>query len=220
MLRRLTAEALGTLLLVAVVVGSGIMAHDLSGGSTALALLGNTLATAAILPVLILIFGPLSGAHFNPAVSLVFALRGLITVRETVFYTAAQITGGIAGTMLAHIMFSHDIISFNGADRSGGGLWLSELIATGGLILTILAGTRHRPDAVPYMVGLYIAAGYWFTASTCFANPAVTIARALTDSFSGIAPADVPAFIAAQCGGGFLALCLFGYLFPVKAAKT
>jgi glycerol uptake facilitator-like aquaporin len=210
--QKLTAEALGTAILVAVVVGSGIMADTLSGGNTAIALLGNTLATAAILPVLIIIFAPLSGAHFNPAVSLVFALRGTLRARDAAFYSAAQIIGGICGTILAHMMFAQDIVSFSGADRTGGSIWLSEIIAAFGLILTILAGIRHKPDAVPYMVGLYIAAGYWFTASTCFANPAVTIARALTGSFAGINPAHAPAFIAAQIVGALLAYIIFRYI--------
>ena len=211
--RKLTAEGIGTALLVAVVVGSGIMADTLSGGNTAIALLGNTLATAAILPVLIIIFAPLSGAHFNPVVSLVFALRGTLRPCDALFYTTTQIIGGITGTILAHLMFAQDIVSFTGPDRTGSALWLSEIIAAFGLILTILAGIRHKPDAVPYMVGLYIAAGYWFTASTCFANPAVTIARALTDSFAGINPAHAPAFIAAQIIGALIAVFIFGWLF-------
>ena len=215
--QKLTAEALGTALLVAVVIGSGIMAHTLSGGDTAMALLGNTLATTAILPVLIIIFAPLSGAHFNPVVSLVFALRGALHPRDATLYSAAQITGGICGTILAHMMFAQDIVSFSGADRTGGGIWFSEIIAAFGLLLTILAGVRHKPDAVPYMVGLYIAAGYWFTASTCFANPAVTIARALTGSFAGINPAHAPAFIAAQIMGALLAVLIFGWLFRKKS---
>jgi glycerol uptake facilitator-like aquaporin len=215
--QKLTAEALGTALLVAVVIGSGIMAHTLSGGNTAIALLGNTLATATILPVLIIIFAPLSGAHFNPVVSLVFALRGALHPRDAALYSAAQITGGICGTILAHMMFAQDIVSFSGADRTGSGIWFSEIIAAFGLLLTILAGVRHKPDAVPYMVGLYIAAGYWFTASTCFANPAVTIARALTGSFAGINPAHAPAFIAAQIMGALLAVLIFGWLFRKKS---
>lgn len=214
--RRLGAECLGTALLVAVVVGSGIMADALSGGNAAIALLGNTLATAAILPVLIIIFAPLSGAHFNPAVSLVFALRGALPVRICVSYVAAQIAGGMAGTVLAHLMFGLDLFSLDGPARTGGGLWLSEIVAAFGLVLVILAALRHRRDALPYLVGMYIAAGYWFTSSTCFANPAVTIARALTGTFAGINPAHAHAFIIAQVAGALLALCVYGWLYGEK----
>jgi glycerol uptake facilitator-like aquaporin len=214
--RKLTAEAMGTLLLVAVVVGSGIMAHNLSGGNAALALLGNTLATAAILPVLIIIFAPLSGAHFNPAVTVVMTLRRELPVVTGMLYIAAQTGGGIAGTVLAHLMFGLDPVSFDGPARTGPDLWLAEVIAAFGLILVILAGARHRPHALPYLVGLYIAAGYWFTSSTCFANPAVTIARAFTASFAGINPADIAPFIMAQITGALAATVTFRWLYPVK----
>ncbi len=209
--RRLAAEALGTLLLVATVVGSGIMAESLTG-DVALALLGNTLPTGAILVVLISIFAPVSGAHFNPAVSLVMALRGDMSRGGALAYTGAQIAGGIGGTFLAHAMFAQEIVQFSQHARSGGGQWLAEGVATFGLLATILAGMRFRPDGVAWLVGLYITAAYWFTASTSFANPAVSIARAFTDTFSGIAPAHVPAFVAAQGAGALLAMAVFAWL--------
>lgn len=215
--RRLTAETLGTGLLVATVVGSGIMGERLAGGNPALALLGNTLATGAILAVLILIFGPISGAHFNPAVTLAFALRREIAPGPALLYSGLQILGGLAGTVLAHAMFGELLYQVSLQNRSGGGQWLAELVATFGLLLTILGTLKVRPRAVPYAVGLFIAAGYWFTASTSFANPAVTIARAFTDSFSGIAPAAVPAFLIAQCLGAILALALFAWLWAPEA---
>ncbi|MHA3913925.1 aquaporin [Halovulum sp. GXIMD14793] len=209
--RRLTAEALGTLILVATVVGSGIMADRLTE-DTALALIGNTLPTGAILVVLITILGPISGAHFNPAVTLAFMIRGEIPLREAVPFAAAQITGGIAGSLLAHAMFELPILQASLTERTGSAQWLAELVATFGLVGTILAGIRFRLDAVPWLVGLYITAAYWFTASTSFANPAVTIARAFTDTFAGIRPIDTPGFIAAQLIGAVLAVLLFGWL--------
>ena len=209
--RRLVAEALGTGLLVATVVGSGIMAERLTG-DPAVALLGNTIPTGAILFVLITVLGPISGAHFNPAVSLVMALQRTLPWSAAALYIVAQLAGGIAGTMLAHLMFEAPAIVLGDHVRSGTGQWLSEGVATFGLVLTILAGLRYRPQAIPALVGAYIVAAYWFTASTSFANPAVTVARALTDSFSGIRPADAPAFILAQVAGAILALGLGRWL--------
>lgn len=202
--RRLVAEALGTLLLVATVVGSGIMAERLAGGNMAVALLGNTLATGAILYVLITALGPVSGAHFNPAVTLVFALRRDLGWGTAAGFILVQILGAIGGTMLAHAMFEVPLIQVSTHARSGPAQWLSEAVATFALVFTILATLRARPDAVALTVALVIVAGYWFTASTSFANPAVTIARSLTDSFSGIAPNDVAAFILAQTVGALL----------------
>ncbi|MCY4328288.1 MAG: aquaporin family protein, partial [Rhodobacteraceae bacterium] len=195
--RQLTAETLGTALLVGTVVGSGIMADSLSD-DTAVSLLGNTIPTGAILFVLITIFGPVSGAHFNPAVTMVFALRRDITVRVACFYVVAQILGGIVGSLIAHAMFELPVIQFSSTVRTGSAQWLAEIVATFGLIAAILGGLKYRPSAVPALVGFYITAAYWFTASTSFANPAVAIGRGLTDTFSGIRPMDVPAFIAAQ----------------------
>lgn len=209
--RRLTAEALGTLILVATVVGSGIMADRLTE-DTALALIGNTLPTGAILVVLITILGPISGAHFNPAVTLAFMIRGEIPLREAAPFAAAQIAGGIAGSLLAHAMFELPILQASLTERTGSAQWLAELVATFGLVGTILAGIRFRLEAVPWLVGLYITAAYWFTASTSFANPAVTIARAFTDTFAGIRPIDTPGFIAAQLIGAILAVLLFSWL--------
>lgn len=211
--RRLAAEALGSALLVATVVGSGIMAERLTG-DTALALLGNTLPTGAILVVLITVLGPISGAHFNPAVSLVAAIRRDLPVFELIAYVAAQIAGAAAGAMLANIMFDLAPITLSTHVRTGPSQWLAEGVATFGLLLAILGGVRLRPAAVPWLVGLYITAAYWFTASTSFANPAVTLARALTDTFSGIRPVDAPAFILAQLVGALLALGLCTWLLP------
>jgi glycerol uptake facilitator-like aquaporin len=215
--RRLAAEALGTGLLVATVVGSGIMAQSLTT-NVALALLANTLATGAALVVLISVFGPLSGAHFNPAVTLVFALRGELPGRQALLYAAAQIAGGIAGTWLAHLMFALPLFELSTKVRTGGPQWLSEAVATFGLIAVILAGLRFQRHAVPWLVGLYITAAYWFTASTSFANPAVAIARALTDTFSGIRPLDLPGFIVAELAGAVIALGLMGWLLRTEAA--
>ena len=210
--RRLAAEALGTGLLVATVVGSGIMAQSLTQ-DTALALLGNTLPTGAILVVLITILGPVSGAHFNPVVTMVFALRRDLAVGLALAYVAAQICGGVLGSWLAHAMFSLPILEVSQKARTGTGQWLAEGVATFGLLATILGGVRFRADAIPWLVGLYITAAYWFTASTSFANPAVAIARAFSDTFAGIRPADVPAFILAQVIGALLAAAVFGWLF-------
>ena len=209
--RRLASEALGTGLLLATVVGSGIMAARLTG-DVALALLGNTIATGAILFVLITILGPVSGGHFNPAVSLVAALRRELSWRDAALYGGAQVAGGVAGMLLAHAMFDLPLWQWGMQVRSGGGQWLSEGVATFGLVLVILAGMQLRREAVPALVGCYITAAYWFTASTSFANPAVTLARALTDSFSGIRPVDAPGFILAQIAGALLALGLAGWL--------
>jgi glycerol uptake facilitator-like aquaporin len=222
--RRVAAEALGTALLVATVVGSGIMAETLTK-DVALALLGNTIATGAMLVVLITILGPISGAHFNPAVSLVCALKGDLDRRNAMLYTAAQIAGGIVGTITAHLMFALPIIAVSQHVRTGGAQWFAEWVATFGLVVTILAGIRFAHDAVPWLVGLYVTAAYWFTASTSFANPAVAIARSLTNSFSGIRPVDLPGFIVAQMAGAICALALVSWLLrapvgiptPIKA---
>jgi glycerol uptake facilitator-like aquaporin len=209
--RRLTAEALGTALLVATVVGSGIMAESLTK-DVALELLGNTLPTGAILVVLITILGPISGAHFNPAVTLVFALKRELPPREALSYMVAQIGGGILGTVTAHAMFALPLLDASLKVRTGGGQWLAEAIAAFGLIATILAGIRFERAAVPWLVGLYITAAYWFTSSTSFANPAVAIARSMTNSFSGIRPADLPGFIAAELCGALVAMLLMNWL--------
>ena len=209
--RRLAAEALGTALLVATVVGSGIMAESLTR-DVALALLGNTLPTGAILVVLITILGPISGAHFNPAVSLIFALRRDLTPRDALSYIAAQIAGGIVGTMLAHAMFALPLLDASMKARTGGAQWLAEGVAAFGLVATILAGLRFERSAVPWLVGLYITAAYWFTSSTSFANPAVAIARSMTNSFSGIRAFDLPGFIAAELCGALAGLMLMSWL--------
>jgi glycerol uptake facilitator-like aquaporin len=209
--RRLTAEALGTALLVATVVGSGIMAASLTK-DVALELLGNTLPTGAILVVLITILGPISGAHFNPAVTLVFALKRELPLREASSYIAAQIGGGILGTVMAHAMFALPLLDASLKIRTGGAQWLAEGVAAFGLIATILAGIRFERAAVPWLVGLYITAAYWFTSSTSFANPAVAIARSLTNSFSGIRPADLPGFIAAELCGAVVAMLFMNWL--------
>ncbi len=209
--RRIAAEALGTALLVATVVGSGIMAQSLTH-DIALALLGNTIATGAMLVVLITILGPISGAHFNPAVSLVFALRRDLPAQDAASYTIAQIIGGIAGTVTAHLMFALPVIEASVKIRTGGPQWFSEFVATFGLVAVILGGIRFEQKAVPWLVGLYITAAYWFTASTSFANPAVAIARAFTDTFSGIRPADLPGFIVAELIGAVCALGVMSWL--------
>ncbi len=223
--RRLLAEALSTAFLLATVIGSGIMGEQLAGGNAALALLGNTLPTGAILVVLILIFGPMSGAHFNPAVSIAFALRGELAWRDLAFYVAAQIVGGIVSVFAAHVMFELPVLQISAHIRSGQGQWFAESVASFGLLLTIFGCVARAPQAVPYAVGLYITAAYWFTASTSFANPAVTIARGLSDSFAGIAPSGIPAFIAAQLVGMLLANYTAGLLWPaaqrtVKAKRV
>ncbi len=217
--RRLFAEALGTGFLLATVVGSGIMGEMLAGGNVALALLGNTLPTGAILVVLILIFGPVSGAHFNPAVSFAFALRGELPWSEVAPYVAAQIFGGILGVFAAHIMFDLPIVQMSLHARTGPGQWFAESVATFGLLLAIFGCVARAPQAVPYAVGLYITAAYWFTASTSFANPAVTIARALSNTFAGIAPAGVPAFVAAQFVGMVAAVIAGSRLWPAETAR-
>jgi glycerol uptake facilitator-like aquaporin len=217
--RRLAAEALGTALLLAVVVGSGIMGQRLSGGNDAIALLGNTLATGAGLVVLIEVFGPVSGAHFNPAVTLVFALRREIGARLAAAYVAVQLVGAVLGVWAAHAMFAEPILQVSTKLRPGPAQAWSEAIATFGLVLTILGTLRFRPQATPMAVGLYITSAYWFTASTSFANPAVTVARALSDTFAGIAPSSAPAFIAAQLLGAGAAAIAAGWLLrePRKA---
>jgi glycerol uptake facilitator-like aquaporin len=209
--RRLVAEALGTALLVATVVGSGIMAETLTK-DTALALLGNTLPTGAILVVLITILGPISGAHFNPAVSVIFALKRDLSTRDTVFYVGAQVLGGILGTMIAHGMFALPLLDASMKSRTGGAQWFAETVAAFGLVATILAGIRFQRAAVPWLVGLYITAAYWFTASTSFANPAVAIARSFTNTFSGIRPVDLPGFIIAEFLGAVLGMLVMTWL--------
>lgn len=210
--QRSVAECLGTAFLLAGVVGSGIMAAKLTGGSGALALLCNTLPTGAILAVLILTFGPVSGAHFNPAVSIAMALRHELPSRVAAVYIAMQIVGGILGVLAAHAMFELPLWQFSMTVRAGPGQWFAECVATFGLLLTIFGCAAQTPAAIPYAVGLYITAAYWFTASTSFANPAVTIARALSDTYAGIAPADVLAFIAAQIVGMLAAVALGRWL--------
>ncbi len=212
-MQRLLAEALGTAILLATITGSGIMAASLSGGNDALALLGNTLPTGAILVVLITILGPVSGAHFNPVVTGVFWWKGEIAGREALLFILVQVIAAILGVWAAHAMFDLEILQNSAKIRAGPAQWFSETIATFGLILTILGGIRHKPDAVPVLVGLYITAAYWFTASTSFANPAVTIARSLSDTFAGIAPSGVPGFIAAQCLGAAIGLVTAKTLF-------
>jgi glycerol uptake facilitator-like aquaporin len=218
--RRLTAEALGTGFLVAAVVGSGIMAENLAGGNGAVALLCNTLATGAVLYVVITIFGPLSGAHFNPAVSFVMMLRGDLDRATAAAYIAVQVIAGCLGTLLAHVMFGLDPLQFSLHARTGLPQWVSEFVATFGLLMTILGCLRFKPDALAAAVGLYIISAYWFTASTSFANPAVTIARALSDTFAGIAPGDVPAFLAAQFLGATAAAGLLAWLLEGPGASV
>lgn len=213
--RRLIAEGLGSGLLFACVVGSGIMAEALAGGNVAIALLGNTLATGAILYVLITIFGPISGAHFNPAVTLVMRLRGEIATREALAFVVVQLAGGIIGIWLTHLMFDLPILQYSTKARAGIGNWTGEFVATFGLLLTILGAVRYRPDNVPAAVALYIVAGYWFTSSTSFANPAIAVARSLSNSFAGIAPHDVPLFIVSQLAGALAAHVVGRVLFDV-----
>jgi glycerol uptake facilitator-like aquaporin len=217
--RQLAAEALGTALLVATVVGSGIMAERLTT-DTALALLGNTLPTGAILVVLISTLGPISGAHFNPAVTMIVALKRELTLEEALGYVAAQIAGGIAGTVVAHLMFALPLWEISLKARSGGAQWLAEGVAAFGLVATILAGVKFNRPAIPWLVGLYITAAYWFTSSTSFANPAVAIARSLTNTFSGIRPVDLPAFIAAELVGAAAALWLMDWLLSPEREET
>lgn len=217
--RSLAAEAIGTALLVATVIGSGIMAQRLSGGSTGLALLANTLATGAILVVLISILGPLSGAHFNPVVSLVMVLRRALPWPQLAPYVAAQLIGGAAGAVLANLMFDLPAVTLSDTLRGGTGQLVSEAVATFTLIGAILGGLAVAPQAIPWLVGLTITAGYWFTASTSFANPAVTLARTLSDSFAGIAPASVPGFLLAQLAGGLTGAVLWGWLFAAPSSQ-
>ncbi|MCE2462082.1 MAG: aquaporin family protein [Pseudomonadales bacterium] len=220
MYRKLVAEALGTLLLLATVVGSGIMAENLAAGNDAVALLGNTLATGAILAVLITMFGRISGAHFNPAVTVAFLIRREIDGKTAAAYLVVQVAGALAGAVLAHAMFDLDLLQASTKARTGMGQWLSEAVAAFGLVATILATLKARPSAVAAMVGLYISAGYWFTASTSFANPAVTVARSFTDTFSGIAPVDAPAFIVAQFAGALVATALMAWLLKERRRDT
>ena len=211
--RRVAAEFLGTALLLATVVGSGIMAEKLAGGNVAIALFGNTIPTGAILVVLISILGPVSGAHLNPAVTGVFALRGEIESSLAARYVMAQVLGGLAGVLAAHAMFDLPLLQLSRMLRTGPSQWFSEVVATFGLIVVILGALKSRPDSIPVLVGLYITAAYWFTASTSFANPAVTVARSFTTTFAGIDPANAPAFILAQIAGALLGLWLGGWLF-------
>ena len=212
--RRLAAEGVGSFFLFACVIGSGIMAERLAGGNVAIALLANTLATGAILFVLITMLGPVSGAHMNPAVSLVAASRREISWPDAAAYIAAQLVFGIVGAWAAHLMFDLPILQLSGKVRTGQGQWVGEAIATFGLVLTIIGTVRHRPQWVPASVALYIAAAYWFTSSTSFANPAITVARSLSDSFAGIAPASLPMFILAQLAGAGLGALVASQLFP------
>jgi glycerol uptake facilitator-like aquaporin len=214
LMRRTVAEAVGTGLLVSTVVGSGIMAERLAGGNVALALLANTLATGAGLVALILTFGPVSGAHFNPVVTLADASQGGLPWRQVPHYLVAQFAGGACGTVLAHLMFGETAVTFSRHVRAGGGQFLSEAVASFGLLSVIWSCSRRRPGVTPFAVAAYITAAYWFTASTSFANPAVTLARTLTDSFSGIRPADAPAFMLAQAIGAAAATALFAWLLP------
>lgn len=210
--RRLASEFIGTALLLATVVGSGIMGDRLAGGNVAIALLANTVATGAILVVLITVFGPISGAHFNPAVSLIFCIRRRISPRTLFAYFVAQVMGGVVGVFAAHAMFAESVIQVSTKLRDGSALAWSEFIATFGLLATILGVSRFKPEFTPVAVGLYITSAYWFTASTSFANPAVTIARSLTDSFAGIAPASVIPFVIAQILGALIASYAFKWL--------
>ena len=211
--RKLVAEFGGTMTLLATVIGSGIMAERLADENMAIALLGNTIPTGAILFVLITIFGPVSGAHFNPAVTLAFAVRREIGHRLAILFVMAQVMGGLCGAMLAHVMFEMPVLQLSQNIRTGPALWTSEFVATFGLLTVIFGGLRWRPDAIPTLVGLYITAAYWFTSSTSFANPAVTIARSFTDSFSGILPSHAPGFILAQLAAALVAPLCLGWLF-------
>jgi glycerol uptake facilitator-like aquaporin len=216
--QRYAAEFIGTAFLLATVVGSGIMAENLAGGNAAIALLGNTIPTGAILVVLITMLGPISGAHFNPAVTMVFALKRELSARDGTIYVLVQIAGGLSGVVAAHLMFDLEVIQYSRNMRTGGAQWFSEAVATFGLVFTILATLRANRQAVGMAVGLYITAAYWFTASTSFANPAVTIARSFTDTFSGIQPANMPAFIIAQLVGAAAALAVCNFLLNPRQA--
>jgi glycerol uptake facilitator-like aquaporin len=217
--RRLIAEALGTALLLMIVIGSGIMGDRLAGANVAVALLGNTLATGAGLVVLITVFGPISGAHFNPAVSLVFLIRRELPAGTAALYAAVQIVGAIAGVWVAHLMFGETVLQLSEKVRDGAAQAFSEFVATFGLIMTILGAVRFRPDFTPVAVGLYITAAYWFTASTSFANPAVTVARSLSNTFAGIAPSSAPLFILAQIAGAIGATVVLGWLLRRTCAR-
>ncbi len=210
--RRLAAEAIGSFFLFAGVIGSGVMAEGLAQGNDALALLANTVATGAVLYVLIAMLGPISGAHFNPAVTLAFALRRELPPREAALYVAVQLGAGVLGAFAVHLMFDMEILQFSTKARAGIGQWTGEFVATFGLVLTILVLLRTRVEAIPAGVALYITAAYWFTSSTSFANPAITLVRSLSDSFAGIAPGDVPGFVLAQLAGGIAATALAGWL--------
>lgn len=210
--RRLTAEAIGSFFLFAGVIGSGVMAEALAQGNDALALLANTIATGAILYVLIAMLGPISGAHFNPAVTLAFALRREIEVRPALAFILVQVAAGVIGAFAVHLMFDMEIIQFSTKARAGLGQWTGEFVATFGLVLTIFVALRTRPEAIPMAVALYITSAYWFTSSTSFANPAITLVRSLSDSFAGIAPGDVPGFVLAQIAGAIAATALAGWL--------
>jgi len=218
--RRLTAEAVGTAMLLSAVVGSGIMAERLSGGNDAIALLANTVATAAALVALILTFGSISGAHFNPAVSVADASQGGLRWQDVPAYATAQVVGAVGGVWMAHAMFGERLFMLSLHARSGPSQMLSEFVATFGLLSVIWGCARRRPDAIPFAVAAYIASAYWFTASTSFANPAVTLARALTDTFAGVRPADVPGFIVAQLAGAAAATLLFRWLVPALPARA
>ena len=218
-MRAIAAEFAGTALLLCAVIGSGIMGEQLAGGNLAVALLANTAATGAMLFVLIAAFGPVSGAHLNPAVTLVFALRRKIDPALAAAYVAAQVAGGVAGAWLAHLMFEKPVLQLSTHLRDGPGQWLSEAVAAFGLVLTILAGLRWKPERIPALVALYICAAYWFTASTSFANPAAAVARSLSDSFAGIAPSSVPPFVAAQFLGAILAAVAASWLFKPEPAR-
>jgi len=215
--RRLFAELLGTAFLLAIVVGSGIMGERLANGNDAIALLGNTVATGVGLMVLILIFGPVSGAHFNPAVTLSFAIQRALSWSDAGLYVVAQVLGAFVGVAVAHLMFGEAVYLPSETLRTGGGQWLGEFVATFGLIATIIGCLKTRPEAVPYAVGLFITAGYWFTSSTSFANPAVTLGRTMTDTFSGIYPAHAPAFILAQLAGAVVVTLVFAWLYREPA---
>lgn len=217
--RRLVAEALGTAMLVGTVVGSGIMADKLSD-DVAISLLGNTIPTGAILVVLITMLGPISGAHFNPAVTFVFWLRRNLGLSAALAYMAVQVLGGISGSLIAHVMFDLPVVQTSVTARTGIGQWTAEVVATFGLVAAILAGIKFRESAVPWLVGLYITAAYWFTASTSFANPAVAISRSFTNTFSGIRPIDLPGFILCEFAGAALALALFSWLLTAKADQA
>ncbi|WP_306119684.1 MULTISPECIES: MIP/aquaporin family protein [unclassified Roseitalea] len=218
--RRLGAEFVGTAFLLATVVGSGIMAERLADGNVAIALLGNTIPTGAILVVLITMFGPVSGAHFNPAVTIAFALRGELDRGDGLAFIAAQLIGGIVGVWAAHLMFAETLIQFSQTARTGPAQWFAEWVAAFGLVLTILVTLKSRPQAVAMAVGLYITAAYWFTASTSFANPAVTVARGLSDTFAGIRPVDVPMFVVMQVAGGVCALAVARFLLDERAERA